>query len=315
MKGNNGLWLMGALVAPAIAVGCTLPWVYVAIATLVGAGFWYLTPAISLPTDFLRVWGKGAGAWILVLQAGFFALLLGQFALGTVSAFPDDPVHPFLPLSMLAVAWFSVSRGEGACRRGCRVAGAVTAVILMAVCFFAFGRADFSRGWTKLPAPSMGEYALVLLLPLCGRQLLGGGRLGVWGLFSLLPITASFLCQCIAGSGGSFYAMAKSVEVLSFAQRIEPLVSAFMTVGWFCTLCLLALVAVKNLRMVGVPRSWAERGIFLSAMGIVLLSKSISAEILFPIGTVFCVFLPLLTQGIGVRKKVKNFLKFQQKKC
>ncbi len=316
MERNSAPWLLAAFAAPAIAVACALPWPYVAVCTLVGAGLWYLPrPATPLAVVTLRVWGKGAGGVLVFLQAVFAVALLSQFAMGTDSAFPDVPAWPFLPLSMLAVAWFAVSRGEAACLRAGRVSGAVMTVTAAAVCFFALRRADWSRLWMAQDAPRWMDYLLMLLVPLYGRHLIGSGPIRWWGLAALLPVTASLLCRCIAGSGGTFYSMAQSVEVLSFAQRIEPLVSAAMTVGWFCALCLISFSAVRLFRAMGLSHQAGEFCTFLPAAACVLAKVRIPAMILFPLGTVFCVLLPLLTQGIGGRKKVKNFLKFQQKKC
>lgn len=314
MERNSAPWLLAAFIAPAIAVGCTLPWWLVLLCTLLSVGLWYLPrPATPLGVLMLRVWGKGG---ILVLLQGVFSVVLvAQFALGTGSAFPDIPATPFLPLTMLAVAWYCVHGGEAACLRTGRVCGVVMTVMISAVCFFAIPRADFTRLWLPQDSSHLWDYLLLLLVPLYGRHLVRGAPIRWWGLGAMIPAVASLLCRCIAGSDGSFYAMAQSVEVLSFAQRIEPLVSAAMTIGWFCVLCLVSFASVRLFRTLGCSHPKAEFFTFLPAAVLILLRAQISATILFPLGTVYCVFLPLLTQGIGGRKKVENFLKFPQKKC
>lgn len=309
-------FLLTAVSAPAVVTASRLSYVWVLTVTLLAAaiavGLHVLQSRSPLPLAQAtrRVWGKGFGTVILAGQFLFAAVFLWQLALGSDAAFPDENTVPFVPLTLLAVCAWAAFQGRAACIRAVGVLFFFLAALYLTVFAFAVPEMEWQRLAPSAPAGDLLPLGVVLLLPLWGQYLLSPreerGRFPVWFLaaFVFLPTAASAACAAVPGSRGSFYTMAKSVEVLSFAQRIEPLVSVAQTVGWFAALCLTAVTAGELAAAVGVAPRWgALAACALAAVGVVSPMR-LSPVVLLSAGAVFCIFFPLLTQAIVPRKKV-----------
>ncbi len=241
-----------AVSAPALTSLCGLSW-YTALAgaSLCALGLLGLTALWrrcgwpSLADATLRVWGRRAGTALLFLQIALLLLLLNGLVPGVDEAFPDVRARPFAPLVLLAVCAWACGQGRDAVVR----AGGVLFLFLSALlaCVFFFALPDVHLHRLLQPGESDSLAALgVLLLPGCGLFLAEGrteGKTpGAWlCVLAVFPALAAALCAAVPGSRGSFYQMAKSVELLSVAQRVEPLVSVALMIGRFGVVCLLAL--------------------------------------------------------------------------
>jgi len=311
-------FLLAAASAPVVSVASGLSWPWVmAVMLLAAALLTGLTAAQSrcpwtLPLAVKRVWGKGLGSTVLALQLLFFAVLLWQLALGADAAFPDHDTVPFVPLTLLAVCAWAAWQGRAACVRAVGVLFFFLAALYLTVFAFALPELKPARLLEWDMYPELMPLGVVLLVPFCGLYLQQPGEErgnfpGGWlAAFVLLPVAAAAVCPAVPGSDGRFYEMAKSVEVLSFAQRMEPLVSCATTVGWFAAMSLVAVSAGELARALGVPSRWGSMLICLAAGGGVLWGARLPAVVLLPVGAVFCVFLPLITQGIASRKNLKK---------
>lgn len=290
-----------AFSAPAVAAASHLPWPWVLGLTALMAAL------LLLPQRQIMLCGS-LGKTVLLLQAVFAAVLLWQFALGSVSAFPDDAVMPFVPLTLLAVSTWAACRGRTACARAVGVLFFLLGALYLTVFFFALREADFSRVMELPRGQDVRPLGVVLLLPFYGRYLsaqTSEKRSGAGWLiaFVLLPTLAALFCTLVPGSGGKFYTMVKSVELFSFAQRMEPLVSVAATAGWFSALCLLQVSAGVLCRAaLGTKESVGAlvSGGFAAAG--VLWGKSLSPAILLPLGAVFCVLFPFAAQVFASEK-------------
>ena len=241
-----------AVTAPALMLLCGLDWYCVltggSLSALVLFGLWMLRRRCGgsgLADMTLFGWGKRTGAVLLAVQIALAVLLLNAVVSGVAGAFPDVQTKPFTPLVLLAVCSWSCGQGKDAVLRACGVLFLFLCVLLACVFLFALPDAHPSR--LLLPGQNNHPEALaVLLLPCYGLFLIEeetekripGGWLC---LSALVPTVASALCAAVPGSRGSFYQMAKSVELLSVAQRIEPLVSMAFVIGFFGAVCLLGL--------------------------------------------------------------------------
>ena len=316
-------FLFTAVSAPVVAAASRLSWPWVmttvllAAAVLVGLHYLQSRSASPLAVTTRKVWGRGLGAGILAVQLLFAAVFLGQLALGAASAFPDDKTAPFVPLTLLAVCAWAAWQGRAAAVRAVGVLFFFLAGLYLTVFASSVKAMEFSRLAYVEQEGNVLPLAVVLLLPLYGQYLQTPreekGRFPVlWLLaFVLLPVAASMVCTAVPGARGTFYNMAKSVEVVSFAQRLEPLVSCATTIGWFAALALTAVSAGEMAGSLGVPPRWGAMLVCLPAAGIVLAGRPIAPEILLPAGAICCVILPLLTQFVGQKKTPKN----KQKKC
>ena len=243
-----------AVSAPALTTLCALSWYTVlaggALCALVLLGLTALWRRAGSPAPApaaLRVWGNRAGAALLGLQIALLLLLLNGLVSGVAGAFPDAQTRPFAPLVLLAVCAWACRQGRDAVVRACGVLFLFLSALLLCVFFFALPDVHLHR---LLRPGDDGRLAAlgVLLLPGCGLFLTEnraerrppGGWLCVLAVF---PALAAALCAAVPGSRGSFYQMAKSVELLSVAQRVEPLVSVALVIGRFGIVCFLALCA------------------------------------------------------------------------
>ena len=302
-----GAFLLTAISAPAVAAASRLPWVWSLTVTILAA-------AAALCMCRLRP--QNSPRWLAALQAVFLTVLLWHFALGADAAFPDENTVPFVPLTLLAVALWASSCGESACIRAVSVLFFAVSILYIIVFLSALKQMQWHRLAAEAPPTDLLPLGVVMLLPLLPTS---GERKPVPTAFLiaflLLPAAASAVCAAIPGSGGSFYAMAKSVEVLAFAQRIEPLVSVAQTVGWFAALCLILLTATHLLQSLGLTRRWQLFLPILISVPAIVLQVRIPSGILLLSGAVFCVILPLLAQEIVLEKKNKKRLKKSKKRC
>lgn len=300
--------------APVITVCAGASWVWTLLISAAAAliawrlfALWKRAGA-DLPSLVLAICGKTLGAVLLVLAAAFAALVLMRFAAWTDSAFPETATKPFVPLVLLAITVWSAWKGSAACVRAVAVVSLMLLALYAAIFLFALPDAQPARllSQNAVFSPSLSVALLPLSLvwfaaPGQGRS----ARLTVLAV-SLLPLLTSAVCAMIPGSGGSFYVMAETVNVLSVGSRIEPLVSAALTAGWFAAMCMPILAAGrisealfgKSLPGVLACASFAVPG--------TLLGFPDAGEIMAIGASIFCVIFPLGILQIAVRKKRKK---------
>lgn len=304
-------FLLCAMSAPTVTAAAALPWPWVLAVTLLTATL--LLGQLYLPPAPYR--------WLAGLRFVFGAVLLWHLALGADAAFPNDNTQPFVPLVLLLLCAYAACKGKAASVRAVSVLLFLLVTLYAAVFFFAAKELEPSRLLLLPRDADLTPLGVVLLTPFLGVPLLERSKkqerfpLGFLLLFVLLPPLSAAVCAAVPGSGGSFYTMAGSLEVLSFAQRMEPLVSVAFTVGWFCAM----LMAVLSCGDAAARLGWTEKSgsvasCCIASVGI-LLSLHILPGILLLSGAVFCVIFPLLTQCFVVTKKGKNFLKKHEKNC
>ena len=297
--------------APVITVCAAAPPVWtLALSVAVGLLAWRLIiiwyrAREDLASLTVALLGKKLGTALLVLAAIFAALTLAQFAAWTDTAFPETDTKPFVPLVLLAIAAWSAWKGSAACIRAVAVTAFLLAAIYAVVFIFAMPDAEPSR---LLSADADFSPALcVLRLPLTVLWFSApaGGRSARTPLAAtaLLPVLTAAVCAMVPGSGGSFYVMAESVNVLSVGSRIEPLVSAALTAGWFAAMCLPVLAAGRIAETL-CGRFYA--GVLLCTVAAVPAAVLGMPETgaLFSVGAaIFCGVLPLVILEIGAKKK------------
>ena len=216
-----------------------------------------------------------------------------------------------VPLILLALAAWSAQKGPSAAAR----VGAVLFwfVLIMYLTVFGAGVKDINLPWLKsrwnLP-DALGF--TVLLLPSASVCLLGTGRKGngrmvLTVVFTVVAavITLGVLSPDVAGeTSNAFYEMSRSINLLGVARRFEALISAAMTVGWFALISL--LLTLCGVLAQNFLAGWGKTGVWLGAVAaacVKLCELHISPWILLLAGAVFWVAMPIVTQGLGKRKK------------
>jgi len=320
-------FLLCAVSAPAVTVASGLPWVWVLAVTMLAAsllvGLFFLQSRgrVSPAAAEEIAWGKWGRRAVAVGQFLFAVVLLWHLALGTDSAFPEENTLPFVPLTLLALCAWSAFQGRAAVVRAAAVLFFLLLGLYGAVFFFAAEEVELNRLTELSLDKSLLPLGVVLLTPFYGHWLFtpqekrGKFPAVFLLLFLLLPAAAAAVCAAVPGSGGSFYNMARSIEALSFAQRMEPLVSVLLTVGWFCALSLITTSCGQMAGLLGIPPRWGAVSACLLCVPGILWQIRFSPWILLLLGSVFSVLHPLLTQCFVVLKKGKNFLKKPQKNC
>ncbi|MBQ7566733.1 MAG: hypothetical protein IJT18_06400 [Oscillospiraceae bacterium] len=311
------LFAFASASAPVITVCAGLHWLWALAATLAAGA---LTAAVillwrrvgeDLPSLLPVVWGR-AGNVIALLAAVFAAAVLWRFFAWTDTAFPDLPTRPFVPLTLLAIAAFGAWKGSAACIRAVTAIALPLAALYAAVFLFALPDAQPQR-LVNLPRglPPVSLCALLLPVSLVWFAAPGKGRparLSVL-LTALLPAVTAAVCASVPGSGGSLYVMAENINVLSVGSRIEPLVSAALTVGWFAAVCLPLMAAGRVAeRLTGRARVGVAAASLLALPGTVWDLPVPGA--FFAVGTaIFCGLIPLLTLWIAALKKSEKKMK------
>lgn len=304
-----------ALSAPMVTVCAGLPWPWVLAISILAAAvetglllLWRRAGSENLPHLFLRAWGKPFGTVALAGTALFVLLLLWRLVPASDSAFPDDDTLPFVPLVLLAVAAWGAWHGRAAVIRAVGVLFFFLAALYAVVFAFALPDANMERLQTWDESVSLVP-AAVLFLPCFGLYLTrpkqGRRRFPILWLLLLiaLPAAVAAVCAAVPGSRGSFYEMAKSIEVLSVAQRLEPLVSALLTLGWFAAISLLTLSVGEMADAVGLSPRVAAVAVCLLAAPAAVWKLSLPDGILAGLGAVFCAIFPLVTLVVVARKK------------
>lgn len=299
--GQLATWLCAALIPTLLQLAAGLGWLTAGI-----------TAAICCAAVF-AVWKWGRvikHPFLACVQYLYIIVLLWNLLPHAALSWPGDN-DPAVPLMILVLAAWSAHKGAAASARVACVL--FWFVLLIYPAIIASGITEMEWKWLR---PNLGDApwmaATLMLLP-CAvlplRQMPGGWkkRLLLPGAFLVISaaITAGIMSPELAQSlKDPFYTAAQSMHLLGFAQRFEALLSAGMTVGWFC------LYAV----LLSAAGAWAEQikprlsgvglwlGTVLAALGM-LCNLHIMWTIAVILAAVFWVAIPLITQGLVREKK------------
>lgn len=247
------VWLASGLSAPvaAWAAGLSWPWV-------LGGGLLAVLYYIYMETR-LRPCGLGLllpavfgqlGKWLAGLTMVWTVLVLAWAANLADRTFPMVDGFPILGWVLLGITAWGCGKGPAPCAR----CAGVVFLFLTAVygTFGGFALADVEPVYLK-PAGSWrdGVWTFGLfLLPAGVWYVPSRRRRGTsWGLALSLPVAAAFLALVTVGVlsrpladslPAPLYTAAQSVRVFGALERLEPMLSAAMTMGVFCLLSGLA---------------------------------------------------------------------------
>ena len=294
-------WLAAALIPTVIQLTAGAPWLSVLLAGI-----------LSLLCVFLR-WQFGTepgGKFISFLQWGLLIFILAAASRQSQQSWPDGG-HPAVAMLLLLLAAWSAWKGPSASAR----VGSVLFwfVLVLYLILLGAGVKDVQIQWLKPIKGDAEGFACVLMLTpaaatihLYKREVIKP-RLLLITVFSTVAavVTAGVLSPEVAASkDNAFYEMTRSLNLLGQARRFEAVLSAGMTVGWFSLLNLYLTNCsyyAEKLRT-----GWGRWGILVSAAtasAVLLCDLHIPALILLILTAVFWVLLPLLTQGLGTKKK------------
>lgn len=282
------MWLAAALIPVAFQLAASSGWRNVLICGIV------CTIAVW------TVWKWGSfGRWASVGAYLLLVIVMGQLAKESATVWTGNS-YPWVPLVLLGLALWSALKGAlAAARVGCVLFWGVLLIYLL-TCGAAVS--DVNWKWSIANEGNLdGRLALLLLLPALGVVVLKDKCASVKGL--VLPV-AFALSGTLLTSGylvGSALEMTRSVSLLGTLKRFEAIVCAGASLGWF----LLMNYSLVLCGFLGQGKAAIIMGMVVIA-GWMLCDVHIQYNILLLFGGIFWVLIPILTQIMDTRKKMKK---------
>ncbi|MBP3633423.1 MAG: hypothetical protein J6J43_02490 [Oscillospiraceae bacterium] len=309
-------WLAAGTSAVVAAQLSGLQWLWVLLGGgVVTAYYLYIDKQLGcegLADRLSSVFGF-SGKVIAVLFLFWLILTMGRCACLADLAFPTVDGFPGLGWVLLALAAWGSRKGSAACA-GC---GGVLCLFLLALyaLIAAFAAPNVQLEYLRPSADyKQGICALGLLLVpavvwcIPVKEQKGSCR----KLFLLLPVAAAGLCAVTSGvlspelaktRAVPVYDLARSVSILGVVERIEPLLSAAMTMGIFCLLSALASACRVLADQLG-QWQWSGSLCCLAAGAAMYPVKTLPQDLFIAGNTIFFLILPAVI--VMAQKKLKK---------
>ena len=254
-------------------------------------------------------WSRNILAGLILLWT---ILVMGWTANLADQAFSQVDGFPGLGWVLLALAAWGCRKGAAACARCSGVLCLILIALYGVIVVFAapdvrvaylVPTADWDQGiWTVglllLPAG-------VWYIP-CNHRPKGPA----WPMACVLPLFAAALAavtvgvlspELAASREVPLYDLAQSVSLFGVVERIEPLLSAAMTMGIFA---LLSIMACSAQALADVIRPWLWNGVgsCVLAGAAMFLAKDFPAELIAIGAVVFCMLIPLLLVTLSEKR-------------
>lgn len=294
-------WLASALIPTAIQ--------------LTGGASWFsvlLVCVLSLLFVWLR-WAFGTepkGKLILVFQWLLLVAVLGMACRASAESWPRGG-HRAVGIILLILAVWSTGKGPSASARvSCVLFWFVLMIYLV---LLGAGVKNIQIKWLIPTSGDVDGFGCVLLLTPAAaaihldKKVTVRHRLLLIGVFCTVAavVTAGVLSpQVAAQKHYAFYEMTRSLNLLGQARRFEAILSACTTLGWFSLLSMyLSLCAqLANCFHAGYGK-WGSLTAAVLAAAFLLCDLHIPGWVLLILVSVFWVLVPIITQGLGLKKK------------
>jgi len=287
--GLGWLWVLGA------GLAVTVYYIYVDVHLHPGGVAVLLPRALAVPA---LLWMVALLSWTADLANGAFPMVQG---------------YPVLGWTILATAAWGSRKGVGACARCAGVLCLFLAGLYGVIAGFALP--DVKLAYLKPEGSWLdGLQALGLfLLPSAVWYLpcASGKRKPAWQMALVIPLASALLAAVTIGvlsptlareMPSALYVLAQSVSVFGVVERIEPLLSAAITMGVFCLASIMVCACVRlwgklPMRKYSGIASCVAAGILMKWIG------NINLIIIAAGNVIFGVILPLVALRIGKRRK------------
>ncbi len=304
------VWLASGLSGAVAARICGLNWAWVLGAGLLVALYYIYIDMRLHPHGVAEllpaVFGK-AGKILAAIVLLWTILLMAWAANLANGAFPMVKGGPVLGWTVLALAAWGSWKGPAACARCAGVLCLFLLALYGVIGGFAIPDVQLKNllpvGTWEDGLQALGVFLLpsaVWYLP-CTRS----RKKPMWQMALLLPafgaglaiVTSGVLSPLLARSqAAALYTLAQSVSLFGVVERIEPLLSAAMTMGVFCLLSAMACACGQlwgQLR----PWRWSEILSCVAAAALMGWAENLDFRILALGTAVVYVLLPLLALG------------------
>ena len=292
------IWLISAVIGPMV---------FYADASLDGIVLW--SGVISaLCWCAVRYGSHWDGVIYNIVQCLWLSVVLSQLLPYSADCWPTgEQTFPVVPLTLLALATVSALKDSKCTAGGISVLFWVLAFLLGIV--FVAGVPELNGTYMASKEEAIdGSMIFVFLLP-AAAGFLNREKTGKLAFLVIAILGAAiplWICgilspQIASNAQWPFYEAAKSVQLFAVAKRLEPLVSAGITVGNYALYSLL-LCCLRN---IGDKFQKGREAVFLGAGlsgSLMLLNVTIDPLYSAIICAILWIFLPLL----GVLKKKQN---------
>ena len=290
---QTGAWGFCAVSVPAVLTCAGLGWGWVLLGCAIAAGYYYLTQelasgAVYLPELTVRAFGKPVGRALLGLGGVFALLAAAQTAARAGIAFPDGTAK----LAGAALILLGTLAGEKGAKQAAKCCGVLFLVLagLYTVLLLAAAKNLELRWLTPWGgARQTLEVIPALLILTCLRFLPGRTQRMKGGWLGLLLLCPAALAAVTAGCLSPrltqqltfpFYTVSQSLSVLGVMERLEPVVSAALLMGFFALESLL-LAAGREQIVWAAPglagRKWTRLVLGAGVFGLMFLTDKIPA--------------------------------------
>ena len=264
-------------------------------------------PKQGLAAALVETFGPG-GKILAALILFWTVTVMGWAAALADRAFPMVDGFPVLGWVLLALAAWGCGKGPAACARCCGVlslflGGLYGVILLMAAPDVTWAYLKPTDSWLQ------GIWGVGLFLLPAGAWFVAGNQEGkglLW-LELILPVLAALLAAVTAGVLSPelaatrqvpLYDVAQSVSLFGVVERMEPLLSAAMTMGAFGLLSTLVCAAKALMDQL---RPWNGNGAAacVAAAAAMFLTKDLPVELLSMGCIVLWMIIPLLVTALG----------------
>ena len=309
-----GAWGFCAASVPAVLTCAGLGWGWVLLGCAIAAGYYVLTQelangAVYLPELTVRAFGNAAGRTTLVIGGAFTLLAAAQTARRAGIAFPDGTAE----LAGGVIVLLGTLAGEKGAKQATKVCGVLFLVLagLYTIIILAAAK-NVQLRWMEPWGGARQTLEVVppLLVLTCLRFLPGrkaAVKSGWLGLLAVCPAAfAALTAGCLSPRLTQqltfpFYTVSQSLSVLGVMERLEPIVSAALFMGFFALESLLLEAGREQIERAApiiAGKRWARAALGIAVFGLSFLTDGIPAEV-WALGAAVCWGIaPLLTQLI-----------------
>lgn len=306
--------VLAGLSVPLTLLGARLHWRWVLVAVLFAAIYYCMlyrkTAEKPLTELTVSVYGT-AGKRMLGLIAVWLVWLAGYLADKSALSFPQTAGLPLTGLAVLALAAWAAKDGIRTVVRCGTILLLLLAVLYATVLTFSTPQVrtkwlspagDWTQAVFFFPLLTLPTLVLYFKPEPDGTSLIPWLTAGAVLTLAASVITAGCLSAPVAAREMSFYTLARSVSLFGTVLRFEALISAACLAGFFCLIGFVLCTAREILMFLEWKREMLW--IFLLAVLAAVLSSRLSPSFFSAGAGIFCAVFPLITQGIGGRKKL-----------
>lgn len=252
------------------------------------------------------------GRLLLVLMYAGNLLLLGASAARLCDAYPSAGARPLIGLLLLLMAAYAAGEGTPTVGRVAAIGFFFLAALYAVV--LAFGAAQAEVRWLK-PVTELSPARLTALLAPVSAALLAvqcGAKCRLWTwltggvalVFAAAFVTAGVVSPAVASCESfAFYLMSKNVSLFGAMERLEPLVSAALTVGGFALLGQFCAINTEIAGALAPSFRYSPAVNFLLGGGAIWLSVCLSERLLAWLSAIFWGLIPLMALLLVAGKK------------